>query len=407
MLSLLSSKLTGLKGVNRRQRIAHAQRNVLVMTVAIAPWAAGCAANQTMHVISTPSSASCKLTQEAKELARIPSTPATVKFERDSDEPVVVECKQGDMEAVKVIDPNVIGFFPEAIQVILHASRSPAVGPAQAIASDATSGGAQASVVAAAGDVQRDDANAYTDASRVDLGRYHALVIGIDDYKHLTKLRTAVADAKLVGRVLETDYGYSVRTLLNPTRDQIIEALDTYIERLSPGDSLLIYYAGHGWRDEATSRGYWLPSDAAQERRSHWLSNAEIDDTLKALRAKHVMIVADSCYAATLTRSGQVGLRDSGYLARIAQKRARLVLTSGGVEPVADDVGDGHSPFATSFVQALEDNTNLMDGTQLFVKLRRLVMLKAKQTPEYADIRNAGHEGGDFLFKRKSAPGVR
>jgi hypothetical protein len=360
-----------------------------------------------MHVISTPSSASCKLTQEAKELARIPSTPATVKFERDSDEPVVVECKQGDMEAVKVIDPNVIGFFPEAIQVILHASRSPAVGPAQAIASDATSGGAQASVVAAAGDVQRDDANAYTDASRVDLGRYHALVIGIDDYKHLTKLRTAVADAKLVGRVLETDYGYSVRTLLNPTRDQIIEALDTYIERLSPGDSLLIYYAGHGWRDEATSRGYWLPSDAAQERRSHWLSNAEIDDTLKALRAKHVMIVADSCYAATLTRSGQVGLRDSGYLARIAQKRARLVLTSGGVEPVADDVGDGHSPFATSFVQALEDNTNLMDGTQLFVKLRRLVMLKAKQTPEYADIRNAGHEGGDFLFKRKSAPGVR
>jgi hypothetical protein len=28
-------------------------------------------------------------------------------------------------------------------------------------------------------------------------------------------------------------------------------------------------------------------------------------------------------------------------------------------------------------------------------------MLKAPQTPQYSDIRFAGHEGGDFLFIRK------
>ena len=37
----------------------------------------------------------------------------------------------------------------------------------------------------------------------------------------------------------------------------------------------------------------------------------------------------------------------------------------------------------------------------MFQAVRRNVMLNAKQTPQYADIRFAGHEGGDFLFVRK------
>ena len=28
-------------------------------------------------------------------------------------------------------------------------------------------------------------------------------------------------------------------------------------------------------------------------------------------------------------------------------------------------------------------------------------MVAAEQTPEYLDVRNAGHDGGDFLFVRK------
>jgi len=29
------------------------------------------------------------------------------------------------------------------------------------------------------------------------------------------------------------------------------------------------------------------------------------------------------------------------------------------------------------------------------------VMLSADQTPEYSDVRRAGHDGGDFLFVRR------
>jgi hypothetical protein len=67
-----------------------------------------------------------------------------------------------------------------------------------------------------------------------------------------------------------------------------------------------------------------------------------------------------------------------------------------------DDSGGGnqHSPFASALLEALEENQSVMDGTQLFERIRRPVMLHSDQTPEYADIRKAGHDGGDFLFVR-------
>jgi hypothetical protein len=33
--------------------------------------------------------------------------------------------------------------------------------------------------------------------------------------------------------------------------------------------------------------------------------------------------------------------------------------------------------------------------------MRRPVMVAAEQMPEYSDVRNADHDGGDFLFVRK------
>jgi hypothetical protein len=89
------------------------------------------------------------------------------------------------------------------------------------------------------------------------------------------------------------------------------------------------------------------------------------------------------------------------YIARIAQKRSRTVLTSGGLEPVLDTGGGPHSVFAKFFLTVLQENTDVLEGQQLFSAIRRPVVLNSAQTPEYSDIRYAGHEGGDFLFVRR------
>lgn len=241
-------------------------------------------------------------------------------------------------------------------------------------------------------------------ASRgVEFGRYHALIIGINKYQHLPNLKTAVNDARAVAKVLGEEYGFRTRLLINPIRREIVDALDEYREALEEKDNLLIYYAGHGWLDEEADRGYWLPVDAIPKRRSGWVSNATITDTLKALAAKHVMVVADSCYSGTLVRGAAMGARkrNSDYWKRMASKWTRVAITSGGLEPVADNGVGGHSPFAKAFIDTLRDNDGVIDGTQLFSKMRRPVMLAAKQTPQYSDVRGAGHDGGDFLFVRK------
>ena len=57
--------------------------------------------------------------------------------------------------------------------------------------------------------------------------------------------------------------------------------------------------------------------------------------------------------------------------------------------------------FAKAFLDVLRGNDSILDGTELFTKMRRPVMISANQTPEYSDVRNAGHDGGDFLFVKK------
>ncbi|MAY65568.1 MAG: hypothetical protein CMM77_00405 [Rhodospirillaceae bacterium] len=238
----------------------------------------------------------------------------------------------------------------------------------------------------------------------VRFGAYHALVIGNNGYRHLSKLRTAVNDARQVARVLQDHYGFKVRLLIDATRADVVNALDEYAERLNKTDNLLIYYAGHGWLSKNADRGYWLPVDAQPNRRLSWISNATVTDSLRLIRAKHIMVVADSCFSGKLTRGATVRLQSGSprdYYARIAGKQARVALVSGGLEPVADNGGGGHSPFAKAFIQALAENRGVLDGTQLFARIRRPVMTAAKQTPEYADIQGAGHDGGDFLFVAK------
>lgn len=63
-----------------------------------------------------------------------------------------------------------------------------------------------------------------------------------------------------------------------------------------------------------------------------------------------------------------------------------------------EDGSGQHSIFAKAFIDILQENTSYLDGTELFSKIRRPVILGADQTPEYSDIRRAGHEGGDFIF---------
>jgi predicted nucleic acid-binding Zn-ribbon protein len=249
-------------------------------------------------------------------------------------------------------------------------------------------------------------------APNLSLGTFHALVIGNNEYKGFKRLQTAVNDAEVIAGILRDRYGFKVKLLRNATRVQILSELNDLRQRLTDKDNLLIYYAGHGELDQKNQRGYWLPIDAEPGNTANWISNIDLSDLLNLMAVKHLLVVADSCYAATLTRSSSGRLEAAmteeelnRAVQNLANKRARLVLTSGGVEPVLDNTGGAHSVFAQIFIETLEANDGVLLGRDVFQRVQLRVNAIAQrwavpQVPEYAPIKYAGHEGGDFFFLR-------
>lgn len=242
-------------------------------------------------------------------------------------------------------------------------------------------------------------------------GKDLALLIGNDEYRHLPQLHTPIADVERIERVLRQRYGFHVRTLRNATRYETLSALNDLRERATSEDRLLVYYAGHGELDEANMRGHWLPVDAEPDNTANWLSNVDVTDILNVIRAQQILLVADSCYSGTLTRSSltrlEVGLTPKErrtWLELMATKRARVVLTSGGLAPVLDFGGGNHSVFARSFIEALESNGEILLGRALYQAVAARVAHAAagyefEQIPQYAPIAGAGHESGDFILQ--------
>ncbi len=195
-----------------------------------------------------------------------------------------------------------------------------------------------------------------------------------------------------------------------PHRRDILGALENLKNSVDENTKVLIYYAGHGHEEKAESRGYWLPVDAEAKNPNNWIANDDITSKLKAMPARHVLVIADSCYSGSIsrgdafrgTRRTEPGGPDSkGYLQKVAMKKSRKVLTSSGEEPVMDGGGkNGHSVFASALLDALQDEKGGLDGYLLLEKIRKPISYNAEQNPEFDYIPSSGHDGGGFCSSR-------
>ncbi len=247
----------------------------------------------------------------------------------------------------------------------------------------------------------------------VKFGRYHAIVIGNNQYADYPALTSASNDADKVADVLSRRYGFTTTLLKNANRFEILSALNAKREALGPDDNLVVYFAGHGEIDDTTRQGYWIPADGRQNTPASWLSNRAISDILNTMTAKHVLVVADSCYSGAMTRAAVPTFSNAmpdkawaQWVKTMSQSRSRTALTSGGLAPVPDTGRGNNSHFALALIAALEDNAQLLEGQRLFREVSSAMAVAASesslvQVPEYAPIQFAGHEAGEFFFQPK------
>jgi uncharacterized caspase-like protein len=246
--------------------------------------------------------------------------------------------------------------------------------------------------------------------TEVVLGPYYALVIGNNNYQYLPKLQTAVSDAKAVAKLLEQTYGFKVKLIIDATRNDIYGAMNDYRRTLNDTSNLLIYYAGHGSVDEDNHEAYWLPVDAQPDNNVNWISADDITADLRAMRARHVLIISDSCYSGAIsqsTRGADVAITPrerAAYLLRVLGSKSRTLMASGGKEPVADNGDDEHSVFAGALLRGLSQmQQNEFTADDLFEQFLPAVAGRSAQTPHYSFISNSGHEYGDFVFAKQSS----
>jgi hypothetical protein len=239
-----------------------------------------------------------------------------------------------------------------------------------------------------------------TDATLGNVGRYKALLIGVENYqdKNIKSLDNPIKDAIAFDKILKNNYGFETVVLKNPTRAEIIKAFDTIRKELSKNDSLLIFYAGHGHWDEEDKLGYWLPANAKKDDTAEWLPNSSIKDQLSRIKTKHTLLVADACFGGGIFKTRKA-FDDDRVASELYKLPSRKAMTSGTLKEVPDE-----SIFMKYLLKRLEENKNsTLSAGGLFGSMRDAVINNNSLglVPQYGEVNGAGDEGGDFIFVRR------
>jgi hypothetical protein len=248
---------------------------------------------------------------------------------------------------------------------------------------------------------------ARADTAGLRVGRYHALLIAVENYAdtRIGRLQAPVKDAAHLRDVLTQRYRFDQKDVIllrNPTREKVLDELQQISASLAKDDNLLVFFAGHGTWDKDTDRSYWLPADAKKLSKAQWISDEDVNAALRSMKTQHTLLIADACFA------GAPLLRDLGDIvpagmARLYATPSRMAMTSGSKEPVPDN-----SQFLKYLLLRLEENTaSYLPAGDLFATLRTAVLNNGQEIPRFGRIQGVGDQGGEFIFPlRRNAPGI-
>lgn len=239
-------------------------------------------------------------------------------------------------------------------------------------------------------------------------GRQILALIAAGCYEQWTPLTNPVRDAQEIRDILVERYWIDQVHELHEeqaTKANIIRLLVRLQEEVQSDDSLLILYCGHGHLDRSSGLGFWVPVNGGTDpyEQQNWLPHTQLRGMLANIRARHLCLISDSCFAGDLlnaTRSMPVAT-DGDYFRRAYARVSRQVLTSGATEIVPDT-----SDFAAQLKTALRDNTRpCLDTLMLYNEVRLGV---TATVPLLGALAGTGHqEGGSFmLFLREGLQGA-
>jgi len=250
-------------------------------------------------------------------------------------------------------------------------------------------------------------ATSLADASKLERTDY-GLVFATDDYDNWSDLVNPVFDSRTIAEELQKVYKFKVEIVENATQAEILKKLREYGEKqYKPLDQLFIFFAGHGTYDQTFGEGFVVTKESMlnDEGKTTYLSHNRLRSIINNIPCEHIFLAMDVCFGGTFDAAlaSARGQDDEVYreqsqaefLTRKLTYKTRKYLTSGGKTYVSDGIKGQHSPFAKSFLSAL-DSQGGKDGILTIQEIFSYVE-KLKNPPRLGEFGDNA-PGSDFLF---------
>jgi len=172
-------------------------------------------------------------------------------------------------------------------------------------------------------------------------GKRLALVVGGDNYRHVSTLRNARADARAVSVALKKA-GFDVTVEYDLGDKALKEAMRNFKARISGGDEAVFYFSGHGV--QFGSANYLLPVDITGESQEQIqddaLSLQRVLDDMQEQKARFSLVIVDACRNNPFRNQGRA-LGGRGLIP-VNPATGQMVLYSAGAgQQALDRLDDG------------------------------------------------------------------
>jgi WD40 repeat protein len=180
--------------------------------------------------------------------------------------------------------------------------------------------------------------------------KLYLLAVGINDYASFSKLSCARNDATELEKTLEAKssplFDVVPRVLVDARGDDIRAGLRWLKGSMTPQDTAVIFYAGHGDKDK-NGTFYLVPQNAqADDLARTGISGEEIKKELKDVKGR-VLLLLDACH------SGAIG-KAVGDLARdLSDDDCGVVVMCAALGSETAGEADGHGYFCRALIEGL------------------------------------------------------
>jgi hypothetical protein len=224
-----------------------------------------------------------------------------------------------------------------------------------------------------------------------------ALVIGNDAYENVPQLQKAANDAHAMAEEL-AKLGFEVISAENVGRRAMSRALVEAENKLQSGDTVLFYFAGHGFAIDGTN--YLLPVDvpAAGPGEEGLVRDASfaatgLSDQFQAKGAATVILILDACRDNPFAIKGKRSIGLTRGLSRMDPAEGMFVLFSAGqgqsaLDRLSDTDINPNSVFTRTLLAELAQPglSMVQVAKQTQSKVRELAAkVNHEQTPAYYD----------------------